>query len=207
MTYKSQLELSFQPSAFQQQHTSDTDEKRSNGPIRLNYIGNDYSKPPQRSKPLSTTLRFFLQLLRASLHGIAQCTTSIADLLALVSEGWDTATAVAEAERRMSIETCTAAQILSDERLAIDAEILLTQVRSKVRVTFEIAAFVALADLRLHCSVRTYVTVVYGEQYNEKNMTEFMKGLISEDSLKGWDEAIRDITGKLIARGAKGVRK
>ena len=63
MTYKSSLQLYFHPSAFFTTSTTMTQpSNRSNASIGLTYIN--------ATQPLSTTLRFFLQLLRASLQAL-----------------------------------------------------------------------------------------------------------------------------------------
>lgn len=197
MSYKAELQLFFHPQSFKR--SDDDGEEAPNGPIRLTYIA-DTNK-----KPLTTTLRFFLQLLRASLHGIPQCTTKISDLLAFVSNGWATAAQAAECERRLNLEALTESRIVSDEQLAITSSVLLTKVRSKVRATFELDVHVD-EDLKVQCAVKPSVEVVYGEQYNEKNMTEFLRTLVG-DGVEGWDLALRQMRQKLIARGAKGARK
>ncbi|KAK4508153.1 hypothetical protein PRZ48_001891 [Zasmidium cellare] len=197
MTYKSELQLFFHPQSFKRSEAHG--EEQPNGPIRLTYVA-DTNK-----KPLTTTIRFFLQLLRASLHGIPQYTTKISDLLAFVSNGWATASRAAECERRLNLEALTESRIVSDEQLAITSIILLTKVRSKVRATFELDVHVD-EDLELQCTVKPSVEVVYGEQYNEKNMTEFLRTLVG-DGVEGWDQALRQMRQKLIARGAKGARK
>ncbi|KAF2172188.1 hypothetical protein M409DRAFT_62950 [Zasmidium cellare ATCC 36951] len=197
MSYKSELQLFFHPQSFKR--SDDDGEEAPNGPIRLTYIA-DTNK-----KPLTTTLRFFLQLLRASLHGIPQYSTKISDLLAFVSNGWATAAQAAECERRLNLEALTESRIVSDEQLAITSSVLLTKVRSKVRATFELDVHVD-EDLKVQCAVKPSVEVVYGEQYNEKNMTEFLRTLVG-DGVEGWDLALRQMRQKLIARGAKGARK
>lgn len=60
MTYKSSLQLFFHPSAFR--NPGQEASNRPNAPIGLTYTGT--------TQPLPTTLRFFLQLLRASLHAL-----------------------------------------------------------------------------------------------------------------------------------------
>lgn len=196
MTYRSELQLFFHPQAFQ--HSDEHEQERPNWPIRLTYVGNT-------KRPLTTTLRFFLQFLQATLQGLPQSTTTISDLLAFASNGWNTACTIAESERKLDLETLTESKIVSDERLAIEPTILLTKVRTKVRATFSIMTSVG-ADLSMNCRVEPTVVVVYGEQYNEKNMTDFLRGLIG-DGLEGWDMALRSLREKLIARGVKGSRK
>lgn len=194
MTYKSQLKLFFHPLAFQT-----GGEPRPNSSISLHYTG---------AQHLGTTLRFFLQLLRASLHALPQFSTRVADLLSLVAKGWDTATLVADAEKRLNMEAMTDSRIVSDERLTISSTLLLPKVRTKVRVCFEIAAAVGEEGegLELSTAVEPSVTVVYGEQYHEKNMTDFVAKEIG-GGFEGWEGVVRELRARLIARGAKGVKK
>lgn len=192
MTYKSQLQLFFHPASF------NTDNTVSNSPISLTYTG------PHANQQLGTTLRFFLQLLRASLQALPQSTTRVQDLLGLVSSGWDTALEIQEAERRLNLEGPTEARIVSDERLAISASILLTKVRTKVRVNFEVVA--AVGEGELSTSIEAGAGLVYGEEFNEKKMTEFVEKEISE-GFEGWDTAVRQLREKLVVRGAKGLKK
>src|ERR1700760_915297 len=125
MAYKSQLQLFFHPHTF-----DNANSKSNNAPISLTYTG---SHQPH----LGTTLRFFLQLLRASLLALPQASTRVPDLLNLVSSGWDTALAVAESERCLNLEAMAEARIVSDERLSISSTILLPNIRTKVRVDFD----------------------------------------------------------------------
>ncbi|CAK4030654.1 Hypothetical predicted protein [Lecanosticta acicola] len=199
MTYKSELQLFFHPRALSR--SSEDSLERPNAPIGLTYI-------EEGKKPMTTTLRFFLQFLRACLQGLPQCTTKISALLGLVSSGWDTASSVAEAERRLNLETLTESRIVSDEQLAVEAQVLLAKVKTKVRATFDVSARLVEDGDELKVDVRCEprVTVVYGEQYNERNMGEFLKNAVG-DGVEGWDDAVRGMREKLIARGAKGSRK
>lgn len=198
MTYKSQLQLYFRPTAFSSHRAG-----QQNAPISLIYTSSDQP---------GTTLRFFLQLLRASLQALPQSSTRVPSLLTLVSNGWETALAVAEAERRLNLELPTESRIVSDEKLAITSSILLPRVRSKVRVTFEVEASVVGAggeddgEMEVRTSVVPSVKVVYGEGYNEKKMREFVAKGIAE-GFEGWDATVRELREKLIARGPKGGRQ
>jgi kinetochore protein Spc7/SPC105 len=197
MTYKSQLKLFFHPLAFQ---SGDSPAQRGqNSAISLSYTG---------SQPLGTTLRFFLQLLRASLHALPQFSTRVAELLGLVAKGWDTAILIADAERRLNLEAMTESRIVSDERLTISSTLLLPKVRTKVRVAFEISAAMGEESegLEVATTVEPSVTVVYGEQYHEKKMTEFI-ATETGGGFEGWEGAVRELRERLIARGAKGMKK
>ena len=112
---------------------------------------------------------------------------------------------VAESERRLNLEALTTSRIMPDEQLAIEADVLLVKVKTKVRASFALRAGVD-PDMKLNVKTEPGVVVVYGEQYNEKNMTEFVKNAAG-DEVEGWDLAVRGMREKLIARGAKGVRK
>lgn len=201
MTYKSHLQLFFHPNNFNSQRANRPSAAQTNAPISLTYTA--------ATQP-TTSLRFFLQLLRASLQALPQHTTTVPALLNLISSGWDTALAVAEAERQLKLEAPTSARILSDERLLIESEILLRDVRTKVRVGYEISAAVAAdqddgSDLKLSVHVQPAVKVVYGEPYNETKMQDFVQKNVGGE-VEGWDAAVRHLRTRLIARGAKGAK-
>ena len=127
--------------------------------------------------------------------------------MSLVSNGWETALSVSEAERRLNLEAMTTSRIVSDERIAISSTLLLPKVRTKVCVSFDIAAAVGEGDgMELSTTVEPSVKVVYGEQYNEKTMTEFVENAVGGE-FEGWEGAVRELRERLIARGAKGGRK
>ncbi|KAK0275547.1 hypothetical protein LTR35_007270 [Friedmanniomyces endolithicus] len=177
MTYKSQLQLFFHPAAFLHPSLDQSGAKsqqRPNAPISLVYIAqpcHQQRHPQHQSKDLPTTLRFFLQFLRASLHALPQSSTRVAEVLGLVSSGWDAALAVSEAERRLDLGGLTTARILSDERLAIETWMLYPGVRTKVRAAFEVSAGVG-EGLRVRVSTGVEVGVVYGEAWDEGKMAQ-----------------------------------
>lgn len=195
MTYKSSLQLFFHPSAFR--NSSQNANPRPNAPIGLTYTGT--------TQPLPTTIRFFLQVLRASLHALPQSTTKISSLLHFVSSGWTTALNVAESERRLAIEGLTDTRIVSDERLSVASMILLPKTRTKVRVSFDVLAAID-EGLTLSESIEVDVRVVYGEALNEKKMREVLMGSVV-GGVEGWEGAVRELKGMLLAKGAKVVKR
>lgn len=195
MTYKSSLQLFFHPSAFRNRGQEAS--ARPNAPIGLTYTGT--------TQPLPTTIRFFLQLLRASLHALPQCTTKVSSLLHFVSSGWTTALAVAESERRLAIEGLTETRIVSDERLSIASLILLPKTKTKVRISFDILAAIG-EGLALSESVEVDVRVVYGETLNEKKLKEVLQGNIS-GGVDGWEGAVREVKAMLLSKSAKFVQR
>ncbi|KAM0702084.1 hypothetical protein Q7P35_010994 [Cladosporium inversicolor] len=195
MTYKSSLQLFFHPSAFRTPGQEAS--TRPNAPIGLTYTGT--------TQPLPTTVRFFLQLLRASLHALPQCTTKVSSLLHFVSSGWTTALAVAESERRLAIEGLTDTRIVSDERLSIASLILLPKTKTKVRISFDILAAIG-EGLALSESVEVDVRVVYGETLNEKKLKEVLQGNVS-GGVDGWEGAVREVKAMLLSKSAKVVQR
>jgi kinetochore protein Spc7/SPC105 len=203
LTYLSDLELFFHPSSFQ----SLSGNSQANSPISLSYVGDEERLSNSKPRALSTTKRFFLQLLRAHLHSIVQCQTPMSSLLKIVSSGWNVALSVSEAVRVLNLSCMTEEIILSDERMAVDTTILLPTLQTKVRARFEIAA--TPVGNALESNTKIEAKVVYGERYDEAKMSEFLTtfagGRIGQiDGMGRWAEGVEDLRVRLIRRGRKG---
>lgn len=201
MTHLSDLELYFQPQCFA------TTTPTPNGSISLAYIGDAAQSHP---RPLTTSKRFFLQLIRAQLHCLPQSQTPIPQVLALVKNGWATALAVAEGVRWLEHSYITEEHILSDERMGVRADMLLPALQTKVRVHFEID--VKLGNEGVDTQVGVKAEVVYGEKYGEEKMGAFLRdfcgGVVkSEGEMVVWADGMRDLGGRLKRTGRKGERK
>ncbi|KAH8723996.1 Spc7 kinetochore protein-domain-containing protein [Phaeosphaeriaceae sp. PMI808] len=201
MTHLNDLELYFQPSAFA------TGGNTPNGSISLAYTG-DFATP--HSRPLTTSKRFFLQLIRAYLHCIPQSQTRICDLLSLVNSGWNTALAVAEGVRWLEHNYITDEFIISDERMGISANMLLPTLQTKVRVTLDIG--VTLNSEGVQTNVSTKAEIVYGEKYGEEKMGAFLRDFCGTkvkkaDAMTVWADAMLDLAARLVKTGRKGERK
>ncbi|KAK7547584.1 hypothetical protein IWX49DRAFT_578639 [Phyllosticta citricarpa] len=198
MAYRNDLQLFFYPGSFAPHAPADT----PNSTISLSYIGENKSINPS---PLTTTKRFFLQLLRANLHCLPQTTTSITQMLTHVRNGWDVALAVAENVRKLNLCHITEESILSDERMATTAHMLLPTLQTKVKCMFEVS--VTAEGDELKTNIATNAKVVYGEQYKEGKMGEFLSSFVGEEIQVGgdtnWSEAVNDLKARLIARGRK----
>ncbi|KAF2643348.1 Spc7-domain-containing protein [Massarina eburnea CBS 473.64] len=200
MSYSNDLELYFQPSAF----ATGTD--TPNASISLTYIGDSATPHP---RPLTTSKRFFLQIIRAHLHCIPQPQTRIAELLLLVKNGWASALAVAEGVRWLEHSHITEESILSDERMAISAYLLLPTVQTKVKLTFEIGVGLGTGVVETEVDMRG--ELVYGEKYSEEKMGSFLRNFCG-DTVRGekdmaiWAEGVSDLAARLKATGRKGER-
>jgi kinetochore protein Spc7/SPC105 len=201
MTHLNDLELYFQPPSFA------TGDDTPNGSISLAYVGDSAIPHP---RPLTTSKRFFLQLIRASLHCIPQSQTRITDLLTLVKHGWTTALAVAEGIRWLEHTYVTDEFILSDDRMGISANMLLPTLQTKVKVTFDIG--VSLSSEGINTDVVTKAEVVYGEKYGEEKMSAFLRDFCGtevrkHDDMVVWADGLLDLAERLRKTGRKGERK
>lgn len=201
MTHLNDLELYFVPSAFS------TSSNTPNGSISLAYIGDSATPHP---RPLTTSKRFFLQLIRAHLHGIPQSQTRISTLLSLVKNSWATALAVAEGVRWLEHSHITEECILSDERMAISANMLLPTLQTKIKATFELG--VGLGKEGVETEVSTRAEVVYGEKYGEEKMGAFLRDFCGnevkdEQGMSVWADGMLDLSARLKKTGRKGERK
>ncbi|EDU50161.1 Spc7 domain containing protein [Pyrenophora tritici-repentis] len=201
MTHLNDLELYFAPSAFA------TGSDTPNASISLAYIGDSATPHP---RPLTTSKRFFLQLIRAHLHCIPQSQTRISSLLSLVKNGWATALAVAAGVRWLEHSYITEEYILSDERMAISTNMLLPTLQTKIRATFEVG--VVLGKEGIETDVSTRAEVVYGEKYGEEKMGAFLRDFCGnevkeEGRMSVWADAMLDLGARLKKTGRKGERK
>lgn len=200
MSYQSDLELYFQPSAF----ATGTD--ASNASISLSYIGDSATPHP---RPLTTSKRFFLQMIRAQLHCIPQSQIRIAELLQLIKQGWASALAVAEGVRWLEHNHITEESILSDERMSISSYMLLPALQTKVKVTFEVGVNLGMKGVDTEVNARA--ELVYGEKYSEEKMSAFLrdysgKEVKDEKHMVVWAEAVQDLSNRLKLTGRKGER-
>ncbi|KAI4670503.1 uncharacterized protein J4E79_000785 [Alternaria viburni] len=201
MTHMNDLELYFVPSSFA------TGSNTPNGSISLAYIGDSATPHP---RALTTSKRFFLQLIRAHLHGIPQSQTRISSLLSLVKNSWATAIAVAEGVRWLEHSYITEEFILSDERMAISANMLLPTLQTKVKATFEVG--VSLGKEGIETDVNMRAEVVYGEKYGEEKMGAFLRDFCGneikeEREMSVWADGMMDLAARLKKTGRKGERK
>lgn len=204
LCYHSDISLFFHPSVFSNQCTDGP-----NAPISLTYVGDDDTATNAAARPLTTTKRFFLQLLRAHLHSIIQSQTNISTLLKTISSGWNAALSVSEAVRRLDQVCLTEEVILSDERMAVDASIVLADLKTKVRARFVVEVGMGLDDLVT--AVKVEAKVAYGERYDEGKMGEFLSQFTGSslggiEAVGQWAEGVEDLKGRLLKRGKKGER-
>ena len=166
-------------------------------PISLTYVGDVNEHHPQ---PLTTVKRFFLQIIRGQLQCLPKSQTRTKDLLAFVSSSWDTACRVAEEADALEVSYMTEPTFMADEVMAVRSVILLKEMRAKLNVTFEIKVRSDRAN-QLALSVKSTVTVCYGQSFNGQKMSEWVESKIK--GVKGygvWAQTIRELEERLIAK-------
>lgn len=207
LAYQNDLQLFLHPDSFPTS-TKPNPEGEESTPISLSYVGDEATPHP---RTLTTTKRFFLQLLRAHLHCIIKSRTPLPSLLRLIAGGWDQACAVEEGARKLRLSYPTSEAIKGDETMLVESNILLTPaLRTKVRLGFEIGAAVGEGgDVgEIKTEVRMNAQVVYGQRYKEEKMALFLQSFAGNDikdkaNMDIWVEAAKDLRMRLIATGRK----
>lgn len=207
LNYRNDLQLFFSPTSFGNAPTtpsrrkSRTPRKLTNAPISLTYIADSQAKP----SPLTTEKRFFLQMMRAHLQMVDQSATSVKSLLNFVAQGWEIAISASETVRRLKLQYPVDVKILSDETLGVEVSMLLPDVQTKVALSFEIGASIGDGEkgMVLETAVETKGRVVYGEQYKEGKMGEFL-GQRTGRALQGSEKAVAELKVRLEKTGRKG---
>jgi kinetochore protein Spc7/SPC105 len=206
MTYQRDIQLIFDVLSFLPNDGSRPAMKLENSPIELSYIANcgDY-----HVQQLTASRNFVLLNLKALLGGLQQSATKVKDFLALISEAWNKANTIEEDIRLLSLHCPTEATISDSgghhENLLVKSTLLLPPRATKVEVAFN-ATFGSEGRLDT-VSVEPEAKVVYGEQLDERKMSEFLAGKIAGNVLPGmrggWGVAVRGLGERLTARGKK----
>lgn len=199
MTYNNTLQLLFTPSSFA--FRTKPAAPAENSPISLTYIADTH---PYHPKPLTTEKRFFLQIMRAQLQCLQQSQTSVKDLLAFISTGWETASNIVEEARVLGVSYITESTITSDEAMAVRARILLQAMRTNIEVVFEVKVRGGEGVAALGVAVKAGARVCYGEGLKEKKMAEVLESRIKGAKGKGgWVIAVGELEQRLKDRGRK----
>ena len=203
MTFRSALSLTLDPSHFHPHVPASS----PNGPLSLTLDAPPPADHPD--DPTATTLRFFLQLLRARLLALPQARVPLRAALDIVAAGHALAARVrAQADALNDACFPTEARIVGDNVLEIVARVLLRAARTVVEVRFEVQVGEGPKDAgegqegELAARVTAAVKVVYGEELKEGRMGEFLNERIA-GKVEGWADAVRELEARLIARGRK----
>lgn len=94
--------------------------------------------------------------------------------------------------------------IASDEVMNIHSVLLLRDMKTKVEVGFEVSVRSHEKLLELNIAVKPSAKVVYGKEFKEKMMVEFLELRIGKGLEVGvWARAVKELEERLIAMGKK----
>ena len=125
--------------------------------------------------------------------------TDTVDVLGFISCGWEKAITIANVLRQLNIEAPTQARTMSDTRLLLEPQIFLNELRSKIRVSFDLNIHVAKTKNKgspIAVSMKPYATAVYGTQFDEASMTGYLDNCTRSEN-KEWSVVIRNFRQKL----------
>jgi len=199
MTYRKEVELVFDASAFQS-HSPQT-KKPSNSRIDLWYIA---ANRELNALPLTPDKEFFLQNIRDHIRGLPQAQTPVKDLLFAVSEAWNKTNAVQDDIRLLNVSCPTNISKMSDSSIMIRAMLLIAPLTTKVEVEWKVTCH--NVEQGIGIEIEPSAKVVYGERFNEPKMREFLLarcGSGVEERKVSWGAAVAELGEKLLARGRK----
>ncbi|KAI1483558.1 Spc7-domain-containing protein [Daldinia eschscholtzii] len=199
MTYRREIELVFDVRAFKGL-------KPDNSRIDLSYIAANREQNPQPSTPEK---EFFIQCMRDHVRGLVQAQTRMKNLLDMVSTAWQKANHVARNVHLLNTTYRTKVTKTSDSSISIRSWVLLVPLQTKVEVVFSLDGKSTPDGVEV--TVTPQARVVYGEQFKEDKIVEFLTTKIGtriitkEESgtFEPWVEVLVELQERLLGRGRK----
>lgn len=205
MTYRKEIELVFDASAFLPSVPKASSGQPANSRIDLWYIAANRQQNPL---PLTQEKEFFLQSIRDYVRSLSQSRTHVKQLLRAVSTGWDKANAAADNIRMLNIICPTEIAKTSDNSIVVRSSLLIAPLQTRVALKFDMMS--ASGKDGVDVTVQPGATVLYGEKFNEPVMKNFLVdrigNCIERKGMKTkvpWVSAVSELGDKLLARGRK----
>jgi len=223
MSYKREIEITFDVSSLQQ----DGQQQQSDPAlpaIELRYIADKRERSPLPSTPEK---EFFLQRIREHVRSLPRATTRASRLLGVVSAAWEKAKVVAEQLRLLNLSFPTTIiddslkAVLEDgspssSSIRVRSSVLMVPMQTRVEVVLTLQCTTTTGEEAgggdIEVTVAPAARVVYGEQFNEAKLTEFLAtrvgGSVLADgssSKASWSEAVLELQRRCLAKkGLKG---
>lgn len=207
MTYRKEIELVFDASAFKSKSPSKTT-KPANSRIDLWYIAANREHNPL---PLTSEKEFLLQCIRDHVRGLPQSETEIKTLLNSVSVAWNKAAKVVDDINLLNIICPTVVTKTSDNSILVKSMLLIAPLTTKVELAFSLISH--STEEGFDVEISPVAKVVYGERFNEPKMGEFLlnrlgnyvkeRGIGNDVKDVSWGAAVAELGDKLLARGRK----
>jgi len=204
MTFRKEIELVFDVTAFKPNKSSFKPKNSINSPIDLWYIAADREQNPLPKTPEKD---FFLANIRDHIRGLPQAETSFKDLLHSVSSSWLKASSVIEDANFLHLSNYTQATKTSDSSIVFKSTLILRPLATKVMINFDLS-IQSSAD-GFDIEIEPNAKVAYGERFNEPKMKEFLISKIGTRVTESnfgknlWGLTVASLEEKLLARGKK----
>jgi kinetochore protein Spc7/SPC105 len=209
MRYKREIELVFDVRSLrQQQQQRQHQQQQRNTSIDLRYVAETTA-----ASRCSPEKEFFLRHIREHVRAHAKSATRPSRLLRMVSSAWDKAEAVTEHIRRLNLSFPSSVAFSpedGDAVVRVTASVLLVPLQTRLEVILNLSAKDGGDDDGLEVVVTPEARVVYGEPFNTAKTRELLAGRIGgsvvsgkdgETKKMGWDEAVLESYGRLLAKG------
>ncbi|KOS19737.1 Kinetochore protein spc7 [Escovopsis weberi] len=192
MTYKREIELVLDAASFEP--------GRPASRIDLWYIGD---RREHKAQAKTVEREFFLQCIRDHVRGLPQGQTKMSSVLERVGRAWDKARLVSRQVERINVSFPTRVAKSSDSSIAVTSSLLLRPLETRVEITLRLSGRGGAAGVGV--DVSSEARVVYGEQFNEGKVGEFLATRIGSSVGPGeeWSSVVTELHAKLIARGRK----
>ena len=190
MTYRKEIELVFDVAALESSELTSQ--------IELHAIDKDDESTFSHDKT------FFVTSIRDHIRALPQGSTSIAQMLRMVSAAWDKAGLVFAEIGKVNVMFPTKVASTSDTNMCISTSIMLPPLQTRVEVDFTLSRLVG--EEGVDFGIASQARVVYGETFNVGKLEEYMAtrvgnklGALEEE----WVDVLTELRERLIARGRK----
>lgn len=188
MTYRQEIELIFDIAAFQS--------TQSTSSIDLYPIGDNDTNALLNKE-------FFVNCIRDHIRALPQSTTSVSEMLRVVSAAWDKARLVFAQTQRVNV-TFPTKTTPSESSLCISSALMLPQLQTRVEVDLAVSG--VKGEDGLDFAIAPRARVVYGETFKTGKIEEYLTTRIGDKvgSLdEEWWDVLVELRERLIARGRK----
>ncbi|PHH73612.1 hypothetical protein CDD80_3704 [Ophiocordyceps camponoti-rufipedis] len=150
---------------------------------------------------VSTDRQFMLRYIGQHVQTLSTAGASqLSELLRVVGRGWDKARLVARQISRINMVFPTKVAQTSETSLSVTSRLLLVPLKTLIEVGLKLDGSDD-NDVAVSVSAR----VIYGEQFNEGKMGEFLAARIGQrvEAGQDWSDALVELRRRLVAKGGK----
>ena len=209
MLYKNELEVKFTSSSFLQKNGVAPLEQENQKPIAIRVMDCPVG---QATKSSEATKAVFLDTMLKRFEMSDTSKISVRTFLYALAKGWDLALSTCAEIANAELTYPLAASASSDRTsIEVSASMLVQQLTTNLNITFTISPTLS-ENFEWDVTTLIRAKVLYGEKLDEAKMGDFLKektdGCIMDmDDKEGttcfWGNALRDLEGRLVARGRK----